>query len=510
MSSPTIWIQHVVPLVSHWKRTNKHAKDIGMKMFAKHKTQLGRNILIRALIDANVEDEILLYFISQWQITNKRGYPILILIEDSHIKYQINYYTKGIQEESQPQDHIHPEAKIQEEQSQKCAEISEEIVEDLSKIETETKGCSNDAGSSKHPTNNARASDMPSTTSKSFGVTVNKAVLAGTKKLTTTKVPDDVGINKDTAQLILQISPKTFEYEPKQSFTIYFEPEWITDEIFDFKNNRFFPQKGWPTIVNWAISKEQNTCSFSAHRGVSYFSSRNPNFCRMEGHCTDPCSIKFEIIFPEAPKKGKATIAHVTTAGTFELVQTKLTGRQCRNLDRAQLKEKLERQNAKAVYLRNFNATTGLHALHRNLAQRSEASLRKMKSEGNVGSRLHKDPSNDILLLRDELIKKYPFSKRIPGFIQHVNTTSGFLKTILFDERAVVLHLDMLKRGNVSCFIDASGQFVQKLKNKENKEPFLYVLLGRTENNISYPIAEMISERGNLIQFFTKSVFWKI
>lgn len=311
-------------------------------------------------------------------------------------------------------------------------------------------------------------------------------------------VPEHLKVDLDTLCNTFQLQPDDFRYQPDAQFVIWMDPT-LTSKVFNYKLKRFNPHGGWPTVINRAFPQTQQTCSFSADHGVQSYGAKQ-FFCKMYGHCGKECGLSFNIVLPDEPIPGKPTKVIVKSKGAFVLIQSKSTSRQLRNLDRDDMKKVLERVKSKAVVLRNLNHISGLRALHRNHPQVSSGSLRQIKVEAEKEKLLHENPEIDILMFKKESEEKLSVSKVIRGFIQHINTTPGFLKLLMYDERSLRFHVNQYTKGTTKCFLDASGQFVSKTISKEHpetKEPYVYVIMGENCDGLTYPIAEMVSENGN-------------
>lgn len=126
----------------------------------------------------------------------------------------------------------------------------------------------------------------------------------------------------------------------------------------------------------------------------------------------------------------------------------------------------------------------------------SEDVLRKIRSETNTKKRLDPNPDIELGLLKRKFIKERD-GNVLKGFIQEFNNVDGQRKILFYEQHALAFHGEQLKFGNVTIYFDATGGICRKINDKM---PLLYVLMGKGQNGITYPIGEQLSEKGTNIE----------
>lgn len=513
------WLDSIKPRALKRKQKVTAVKNLANKVFKMQRAAAGRQILITSLKKAECNQGLINYYINE--CAKRWGEKSLFENQNGLIDTDVDRKeimenktineadtTRSIDKDvAIPKETLLSTMPIQRSEISNDLEIFEELVQEKVNICNEKikENCRNEDTAEIMPDKEILTCSNPESSA-------NECTIEDDKYSDTEKepelsdndlldpVPGDLNVELETLCNIFQVTKADFKYQPAMKFVIYLDPV-LTAKAFSYKKRRFVPHGGWPTVVNRAFPESQRTCSFSADHGVHSYEAKN-FFCKMYGHCGGDCGVTFVLTLPKAPEPGIPTKVVVESKGAFVLLQAKQTGRQLRNIDRDEVKKQLEKTKAKAILLKNLNHITGLHALHRNHAQVSEGSLRQIKLESEKSALLHDKPEDDILLLKKEFEEKLKFSKTIRGFLQLINTTPGYLKLVMFDERALRFHIDQTNRGVTKCYLDASGEFVSKVTDigvKESKEPYVYVLMGENHTKTSYPIAEMVSERGKLL-----------
>lgn len=257
----------------------------------------------------------------------------------------------------------------------------------------------------------------------------------------------------------------------------------------------------YPYIISKVIQAKMG-CIMLSKSSPTYYTTKNSHrfgWCKVLGYCH--CGIQFRVQLPLKPLPSKETKIRVYVSGAQNsFVRGEFIGRPCNGLLRRDQMKRLKNTSAYRARLVDANreGTRNPRAFIHGTSVNPLNTYKKIRHEAIMKTRKSNNPRNDIDIMKRQWKKSYNPKTAVAGYVQTCDTNNQ-LKVHLFSYQSLtLLKQQKALQKSVTLHVDATGGvFKQPVGSKLS---LLYLVIAKREDGITWPLAEMINDRGTVTE----------